>query len=70
MQIFFLKNLNPKKIWISKCYKMDIKSPYHIHFLINFSFFSLNMHVKELSSLAFIHIIFIISLTIINPSIE
>jgi len=51
---------------------MDLifKSPYHTHFLMDFNVSSFNMHVKELYSWVFIHIIFIISLTTFNPSLK
>jgi hypothetical protein len=37
------KTLTQKKIWTFKCFKLDLnfKSPYHIHLLIDFNFFSL-----------------------------
>jgi hypothetical protein len=63
------KTLTQKKIWIFKCFKIDLifKNPYHIHLLMDFNFFLFNMHVKKLGSWASIHIIFIISSTTFNP---
>ncbi len=42
-----------------KCLKMDLifKSSYHIHFLMDFNFFSLCIHVKDLCRWGSIHII-------------
>jgi hypothetical protein len=36
------KNLTQKNIWTFKCFEMSLifKSPYHIHLLMDFKFFS------------------------------